>query len=73
MFYPSSAQKKIENRKITQQVLRGGVRKSLNVNVQDLHAITPASYLECGESVFHDLSYHQVIYNSSFNLNSYSR
>jgi hypothetical protein len=43
------------------QVLRGGVRKSLSVNVQDLHAITPASYLECGDSVFHDLSYHQVL------------
>jgi hypothetical protein len=44
----------------TPQVLRGGARVSLSATVQDLHAITPASFLECGESVFHDLSYHQA-------------
>jgi len=42
------------------EVLRGGKLLRIQTLVQDLHAITPASFLEMGESVFHDLSYHQA-------------
>jgi pro-apoptotic serine protease NMA111 len=42
------------------EVIRGGEKKKLQLKVQDLHSITPASFIEMGDSVFHDLSYHMV-------------
>ncbi len=46
---------------VTVEVLRGGVLKRLaGVEVQDLHAVSPSSFLEMGDSIFHDLSYHQA-------------
>ena len=45
------------------QVLRGGRPVALSVPVQDLHSVTPASMLSIGDSVFHDLSYHQVCFS----------
>jgi len=43
--------------KLKFQVERGGKPLALEVEVRDLHAITPASYLEFGGAVLHDLSY----------------
>ena len=43
------------------QVLRGGIVKRLEgVSVQDLHGASQSSFLEMGDSIFHDLSYHQA-------------
>jgi len=39
---------------------RGGKAVSAKIAVGDLHAITPASYLEFGEAVVHTLSYQQA-------------
>jgi S1-C subfamily serine protease len=39
------------------QVERGGERLERRLEVQDLHAITPAEYLEFGDAVVHALSY----------------
>ncbi len=47
-------------RKIALQVQRGGATRNVQVEVGDLDAITPASYIEFGESVVHDLSYQQA-------------
>jgi len=41
-------------------VQRGGERAELRVPVQDLHEITPTSYLEVGDSVLNGLSYQQA-------------
>jgi S1-C subfamily serine protease len=41
-------------------VQRGGTARSMQVPVTDLDHITPASYLEFGEAVLHDLSYQQA-------------
>jgi len=42
---------------ITLTVYRGGERKSLVVHVQDLHSITPNSFLEIGDGIYHTFSY----------------
>jgi S1-C subfamily serine protease len=47
-------------RKIALQVQRGGATRNVQIEVGDLDAITPASYIEFGESVVHDLSYQQA-------------
>jgi S1-C subfamily serine protease len=39
---------------------RGGEPLSVRVRVEDLHAVTPASYLEAGGAVIHTLSLHQA-------------
>lgn len=44
-------------REITVEVERGGERVERRLAVQDLHAITPAEYLEFGDAVVHTLSY----------------
>jgi len=41
-------------------LLRGGEARSVTVEVGDLHAISPSSYLEFGNGVFHELGYHQA-------------
>ena len=43
---------------LTIEVVRGAEHVELVVTVQDLFSISPSSFLEAGESVFNDLSYH---------------
>ena len=45
---------------VTLRLQRGGETLSVPLQVGDLNAITPASYLEFGEAVVHDLSYQQA-------------
>jgi S1-C subfamily serine protease len=45
---------------VTMSVERGGRPLDVKVTVDDLHAISPSSYLEVGRGVLHDLSYHQA-------------
>ena len=45
---------------VSVEVLRGGKALSLAVPVTDLHAITPASYIEFGAAVVHALSYQEA-------------
>jgi S1-C subfamily serine protease len=47
-------------RSVALQVQRGGETRDVQIRVGDLDAITPASYLEFGEVVVHDLSYQQA-------------
>jgi pro-apoptotic serine protease NMA111 len=47
-------------RSLAVDVQRGGVAQRVQIVVGDLDAITPASYLEFGEAVLHDLSYQQA-------------
>ncbi len=47
-------------REITLDVERGGEPIRVSLQVGDLHAITPRSYLEVGGSVLHALSYQQA-------------
>ncbi len=47
-------------RQIELEAERGGVPVTVQLTVQDLHAITPAQYIEFGESVVHELSYQQA-------------
>jgi S1-C subfamily serine protease len=44
-------------RRITVEVERGGERLERQLEVQDLHSITPDQYLEFGDAVVHQLSY----------------
>lgn len=41
-------------------VERGGQEQTLTLSVQDLHSITPASYLEVGDVLLNELSYQQA-------------
>jgi pro-apoptotic serine protease NMA111 len=45
---------------ITLRLQRGGVDQTVPLQVEDLEAITPASYIGFGEAVVHDLSYQQA-------------
>jgi len=38
-------------------VARGGVVQKLSLEVGDLHAVSPASFVEIGDAVFHDYAY----------------
>jgi len=40
------------------RIVRDGAEKDVEVTVQDLHAITPATYLEISRGFLHPLSYH---------------
>jgi pro-apoptotic serine protease NMA111 len=42
------------------EVVRGGEHIKQTVVVQDLHSITPKSYVEFGDCVLNDLSYHNA-------------
>src|SRR4029453_8611026 len=42
---------------VTLEVQRGGSAPARTLQVEDLHAITPAAYLEFGDSVVHTTSY----------------
>ena len=42
------------------ELSRGGQAIAASVSVGDLHAITPAAYLDFGESIVHSLSYQQA-------------
>lgn len=48
------------NQELEVLVERGGQPLALTVPVQDLHEISPASYLEVGDAVLNDLSYQQA-------------
>jgi len=45
---------------VTVTVERGGERHEYELEVNDLHTITPHDYIEYGDGVFHDLSYQQA-------------
>lgn len=47
-------------KKIAVQIERGGKPHRFELTVQDLHKITPDTYLEMGEAVFNNLSYQQA-------------
>ncbi|KAL3161157.1 hypothetical protein ABBQ38_009528 [Trebouxia sp. C0009 RCD-2024] len=48
------------NKAVVLEVERGGQPVRVTVQVQDLHAVTPASFLEASGSVIHGLSYQQA-------------
>ncbi|KAL5726694.1 prolyl aminopeptidase [Ranunculus cassubicifolius] len=48
------------NQKIKLQIERGGASLSVELTVQDLHSITPNSFLEVSGAVIQSLSYQQV-------------
>ncbi|KAI8534548.1 hypothetical protein RHMOL_Rhmol10G0098800 [Rhododendron molle] len=48
------------DRKIELQIERGGALFSVDLMVQDLHSITPYSFLEVSDAVIHPLSYQQA-------------
>ena len=47
-------------RRLKLKVQRGGSLRDVEVEVRDLDTITPASYLEFGDAVVHNLSYQQA-------------
>jgi len=47
-------------REVTLTVERGGQRLEHRLDVDNLHEITPAEYIEYGDGVFHKLSYQQA-------------
>jgi len=46
--------------KVDLEAQRGGTPIKMQLQVQDLHVITPDSYIEFGEAVVHELSYQQA-------------
>ncbi|MGC4029825.1 MAG: trypsin-like peptidase domain-containing protein [Steroidobacteraceae bacterium] len=45
---------------VTLELQRGGQRHSVQLTVEDLDAITPASFIEFGDAIVHTLSYQQA-------------
>jgi len=48
------------NKEINLQVERNGYAVDLKIKVDDLHSLTPDSYLTFGQSIIHNLSYQQA-------------
>ena len=46
--------------KLRVEIERQGEPQTLEIPVQDLHALSPSSYLEAGGAVFNTVSYHQA-------------
>ena len=46
------------NESVSVEIQRGGKLHKFSLDVKDLHQITPKSYLQAGDCVFNDLSYH---------------
>lgn len=51
--------------KVTVEVERGGRLVSAELAVQDLHAVSPSSFLESAGGILHGLSYQQARNNSA--------
>jgi pro-apoptotic serine protease NMA111 len=49
-------------KEITLTIYRAEQRLDINVHVQDLHSITPNTFIEAGNGIFHPLSYQLALY-----------
>jgi S1-C subfamily serine protease len=47
-------------RTVSLEIRRGAERRTVTLEVTDLHAVTPAAFVQFGDAVVHDLSYQQA-------------